>query len=172
MTQNAPGQRIGKGMLYLFWIAVLLIGTWLFNHWIEKKHNPNQVPNASSHDGVNQVTLQRNRYHHYVASGLINGKTVTLMLDTGATEVSIPKHLAKTLNLREGAPRLVNTANGTVETRATTIESLQLGSITWQDVPAHINPGMQGDQILLGMSALKNVEFTHRDGTLTLKQYY
>lgn len=172
MNEQIPGQKIGRGMLYLFWVAVLIMVTLYFNHLLEARNNPNQVPNASRHDGFNQVVLQRNAQHHYIATGRINGEAVTLLLDTGATEVSVPQHLARDLGLTPGAPRYVNTANGTVETRTTTIDSLELGSITWNNVPAHINPGMRSNEILLGMSALKNVEFTHRDGVLTLKQYY
>ncbi|MBN0322036.1 TIGR02281 family clan AA aspartic protease, partial [Pseudomonas aeruginosa] len=33
-----------------------------------------------------------------------------------------------------------------------------------------IAPGMDGDEVLLGMSALKQLEFTQRDGTLVLRQ--
>ncbi len=159
-------------MLYLFWIAVLILGTLFFNRWIERRNNPNQTPTASQHDGVNEVILQRNPQHHYVATGLINGSEVTLLLDTGATEVAVPAHLASKLGLTAGPPQIVNTANGQVETQSTLINRLQLGTITWENVPAHLNPGMRGNEILLGMSALKNVEFTHRDGTLTLRQYY
>lgn len=159
-------------MLTLFWIAVLVLGTLFFNSWIQKRNNPNQTPTASRHDGVNEVILRRNPQHHYIATGLINGSEVTLLLDTGATQVSVPAHLASKLGLTPGAPQVVNTANGTVETHATRIAQLRLGTIDWQNVPAHLNPGMRGNEILLGMSALKNVEFTHRDGTLTLRQYY
>ncbi|MDA3165056.1 TIGR02281 family clan AA aspartic protease, partial [Pseudomonas aeruginosa] len=35
---------------------------------------------------------------------------------------------------------------------------------------ALIAPGMDGDEVLLGMSALKQLEFTQRDGTLVLRQ--
>ena len=66
---------------------------------------------------------------------------------------------------------MTTTANGLVETRATRIDELRLGTITLRDVRASINPGMRDDEILLGMSALKNIEFTHRNGVLTLKQY-
>lgn len=172
MSDDIPGKRLGKGMLYAFWLAILAAGTLFFNQWIEQRNNPNQQPNATSNNGVNEVVLHRNRQHHYVATGFINGAEVTLLLDTGATQVSVPAHIARKLRLTPGAPSQVITANGRVEVRSTVLQQLQLGSITWTDVPAHINPGMRDDQILLGMSALKNVEFTHRDGTLTLRQYY
>jgi aspartyl protease family protein len=37
-------------------------------------------------------------------------------------------------------------------------------------VAALIAPGMGGDEVLLGMSALKQLEFTQRDGSLMLRQ--
>lgn len=170
-TQN-PEQRLGKGMLFVGWIIVLGLLTLYFSQWHNQRHNPNSMPMASAAQGVNEVILKRNFQHHYIASGLINENPVTFLVDTGATHVSVPRHLALGMGLSEGAKEYANTANGVVETRATTLDSLTLGSITLRQVRASINPGMQGDEILLGMSALKNVEFTHRDGTLTLRQYY
>ena len=46
--------------------------------------------------------LESNRQHHYVASGTINGRPVTFLLDTGATDVVIPAQLADRLKLRRG----------------------------------------------------------------------
>ena len=39
-----------------------------------------------------------------------------------------------------------------------------------QDVRALVAPGLGGEQVLLGMSALKQLEFTQRGGTLLLRQ--
>jgi aspartyl protease family protein len=39
------------------------------------------------------------------------------------------------------------------------------------DLPASINPNVNDDIILLGMSFLKHIEFTQRGDTLILKQY-
>lgn len=172
MTPKHPEQRLGKGMLFAGWILGLALLTLYFSHWQKQRENPNRMPLATSAAGINEVVLQRNYQHHYVAGGNINGQPVTFLVDTGATQVSVPAHLAAELGLQPGARGYAITANGRVEVRATVIDELQLGSIRLQNVRASINPGMQQDEILLGMSALKNVEFTHRDGTLTLKQFY
>lgn len=169
--EKPPGAGVGKGMIWAGWLLALAILTYYFNYWIEKRQNPNSVPASTSRDGVNEVILTRNYQHHYVASGSINGTAVTFLVDTGATTVSVPAHLADKLSLKPGAPQMTLTANGTVETTSTTIDELTLGTITLRDVRASINPGMRDDEILLGMSALKNIEFTHRNGVLTLKQY-
>ena len=159
-------------MLTLSWLIALALLTLYFSKWQKNRENPNSMPASSSANGVHELVLQENYQHHYVMTGLINGTAVTLMVDTGATNVSVPKHLAQQLGLQPGAPSFAITANGRVETRETTIERLTLGSIQLNHVRASINPGMEEDSVLLGMSALKNVEFIQRDGTLTLRQYY
>jgi len=96
--------------------------------------------------------LKRSRDGHYVFPGTINGRPVSFLLDTGATLVSVPAHLAGTLGLKPGAYQQSVTANGTVATRATRVEALAFGPFDLRDVPASLNPGMAGDQVLLGMS--------------------
>jgi aspartyl protease family protein len=172
MTENNPHHRLGKGMLYIGWILGLVLLTLYFSQWQKQRENPNAMPEASSAEGVNEVVLQRNFQHHYVAGGNINGTPVTFLVDTGATQVAVPKHIAKKLGLVAGAEGYAITANGRAPIWTTMIKDLQIGTIQLKNVRASINPGMTEDEILLGMSALKNVEFTHRDGTLTLKQFY
>jgi len=92
------------------------------------------------------------------------------MLDTGATDVAIPERVARQLDLARGAPVQVSTANGRTEGYRTRLNSVQLGDIRLRDVRAMVVPGLDGDQILLGMSALKQLEFTQRSGTLLLRQ--
>lgn len=172
MNESHAEKRLGKGMLTVSWLIVLALLTLYFTHWQKQRENPNSMPMATSAEGVNELVLRRNYQHHYVMTGQINGKDVTFLLDTGATAVSVPQHLADDLGLKPGAAQWSMTANGTVEVRATTIDRLQLGSIALRDISANINPGMESDAVLLGMSALKHIEFTQRDGTLTLRQYY
>ena len=93
------------------------------------------------------------------------------LLDTGATDVAVPGALAQELGLEAGAPVSVNTANGRSTGYRTRLSELTLGDIRLQDVRALIVPGMDGDEVLLGMSALKQLEFTQRDGTLVLRHY-
>ncbi|MFO5701857.1 hypothetical protein ACLBSN_32330, partial [Klebsiella pneumoniae] len=50
------------------------------------------------------------------------------------------------------------------------LNHLPLGDSRLPGVAALIAPGTVGDEVLLGMSALKQLEFTQRDGTLVLRQ--
>jgi aspartyl protease family protein len=52
----------------------------------------------------------------------------------------------------------------------TRLDRLQLGDIVLRDVRALVAPGLGDEQVLLGMSALKKLEFTQRGGTLLLRQ--
>ncbi|MNJ74011.1 hypothetical protein D3C77_708870 [compost metagenome] len=82
----------------------------------------------------------------------------------------MPSKLAERLGLEHGAPVTVSTANGRVTGHRTQLQDLRLGDIRLTQVPAIIVPGMDGEEVLLGMSALKQLEFTQRDGTLVLRQ--
>lgn len=166
-----PTQKMGKVMMYISWIFVLGLLTWFFDGFEQNKQNPNQDPLHSSSNNINEVVLKRNAYGHYVTSGSINGHKVTFMLDTGATNVSVPERLAEQLNLKKMARGRSSTANGYVNIFLTRINEIKIGSIVVQDVPASINPGMNhSKQILLGMSVLKNVEFAQKGDSLTLRQ--
>src|SRR5690606_26420267 len=135
------------------------------------RYNPNRQPVSVVQGDHVEVLLEGNVQGHFVADGLINGKPVTFLLDTGATDVAIPAELAEDLGLSRGAPVGLLTANGQTTGFRTRLESLTLGEIILRDVRAIVAPGFGGDQILLGMSALKQLGFTQRAGTLVLRQH-
>jgi aspartyl protease family protein len=123
-----------------------------------------------STQGKAEVRLQQNRQGHYVVQGAINEIPVVFLLDTGATQVSIPAHIAEQLQLKSYAASQVNTANGRTTVYQTKLEQLSIGNIYLYDVSAHINPSMQSNEILLGMSALKRVEFSQVGKQLILRE--
>jgi len=116
------------------------------------------------------VILKRNRYGHYVTQGEINNHSVTFLLDTGASDISIPDKIARELNLNYGQEQRYQTANGIIIGNLTTLRSVSIGNIKLQNVRASINPKMDNDEILLGMSFLKYIEFTQHGDTLILRQ--
>jgi len=170
---NQAQQRgIGRGMIVGAWVLVLALMTMFFNSFLEKQQNPNQNPFARVDDqGVREIKLIRNRGGHYVMNGRINGQTVIFFLDTGATDVVIPEQIANQLGLEKGQPYTASTANGNITVYATRLDRIEMGTIVLNDVRASINPSMDGKEILLGMSALKQLELLQQGKTLTLKQY-
>ena len=66
---------------------------------------------------------------------------------------------------------IYQTANGRTLVFATRLNEVSIGGITLRNVRATINPGYKSDDILLGMSFLKHLEFTQRGDQLTIRQY-
>ena len=169
--QHAPGKSLGQGMLITTFALGLAALTFIFDGWISKQANPNQQPVVNElRNGIREVVLQRNRQGHYVTAGSINGLPVTFLLDTGATDVAIPESIAREAGLQASYAGQAHTAGGVVTVYATRIDALGIGNIRLRDVAASITPTMRGSTILLGMSALRQIEFTQRGSTLTMRQ--
>jgi len=154
-------------MLIAAWVIVLLLLTWFFNARLETQNNPNQ--HLSYLGSETAVQLERNRLGHYVANGTINGEDVIFMLDTGASDVSVPESLANQIGLEKGRTSVYQTANGPIRVWQTLINEVRLGNIRVSNVRASINPAVQGNKVLLGMSFLKHLDFNQPGNTLTLK---
>jgi len=153
-------------MLAVAWLLVFAGIYWYFDDWYQQQHNPN--PQSVLENQAGEVVLKRNRAGHYVADGSINGHKVTFLLDTGATQVALSTSLARQLDLAAGARVQVQTANGPAIGYQSKLNSVRLGSIEVRNVSALITDGMEGNNVLLGMSFLKQLEFTQRGDSLIL----
>lgn len=161
----------GKVMLTLFWITVLAILALIFERREDRLLNPNVRPTSSvDSSGLIEVVLQRNRKGHYLSGGLINDTTVTFLLDTGATDVVVPGELAERIGLKPESRGYAVTAAGTVPVYRTMLDRVEVGDIGLNAVTATINPHMEGNHVLLGMSALRQIEFLQRGDQLRLRQ--
>lgn len=169
-VSGAAGRKAGLWMLSLAWIAGLILASRFFADWEQKAYNPNTQP-ISRHQGAwVEVVLRANAQGHFFSTGRINNQAVVFLLDTGATDVAIPMSLSRTLGLEPQEAQSIRTANGIITGRRTHIDRLSLGDIVLRDVRAILIPDVKDQSILLGMSALKQLEFTQRDGTLVLRQ--
>jgi aspartyl protease family protein len=162
--------RTGSLMTYAAWLILLVIMYFAFEKLIAARFNPNQDVATVMNAGIAEVVLERNAYGHYVTSGTVNGRPVVFLLDTGATDVAIPDHLAETLGLERGPAIMVRTANGNVPAYRSYLESVGIGDMQRYDVNATILSNMHGNEILLGMSYLKHFELIQRGNTLTIRQ--
>ncbi len=164
-------KKIGSAMTIAAWIFVLTIATLYFDRFLDKQHNPNQQVQTIENNTGREIILQRNRQGHYVTNGSINGTSVRFLLDTGATDVNIPAAIASKLRLERGLEVQANTANGTIPVHMTKLDRIQIGNIVLYDVRASINDYMDAEEILLGMTFLKHLEFAQRGDQLILRQY-
>ena len=163
-----PFKAFGKFQLLLFWLCILAILTMVFGNWQQNKINPNRTVISSSSNGSNQVILKRNSNHQYLANGSINGHKVTFLVDTGATDVAMSSAVAKKAKLSKGFKGYAGTAGGIVKSYKSNIKRLQLGNIELFNIEATIIPTMSDGYVLLGMSALKQLELVHKEGKLII----
>lgn len=160
--------QIGKKFATIFWILFLVMAYLFFDGKLSKQINPNQQPVSFIDGNATTLVLKRNRQGHYVTSGYINGQPVTFLLDTGATTVAVPEHIASYIGLSKGRQVRVGTANGDAVAYSTNINELRIGDLRLRDVRASILTGMRSDQVLLGMSALTQVAFSQQGDELTI----
>lgn len=87
--------------------------------------------------------------------------TAPFLIDTGASDVLLPKHVAAALGLEPGPEtrtQIYQTANGVVEQPVMTLDSVEVGGARVEDVPASIGSGISVG--LLGLSFFNH--FTYR----------
>ena len=158
---------LGLTLITMAWVGAFALMWLLFDDYLDRREFPNRDL-VVEYGAMDELVLRRNHVGHYLAPGTINGVPVVFLLDTGATQVSVPAHLAEGLGLHAGSRGRALTANGAVDIWHTRIEELGLGPFVLANVRGHINPGMTSDQVLLGMSVLRHLEFAQRDGHLIL----
>jgi aspartyl protease family protein len=163
-----PHRRGGTVMLTVAWLLIIGGLYWYFSERDARETNPNTARALKMQQG--DLTLLRNRAGHYLADGEINGRSVTFLLDTGATWVALPLALGRELGLKRGAAVTLQTANGPATGYQTRLDRVRIGPLELTDVAAVMSDGLDADAVLLGMSFLKRVEFTQRDDKLILKQ--
>jgi aspartyl protease family protein len=126
-----------------------------------------QTANTNPKDLISGgIVLHADSHGHYRGTVLINNHPFPFMIDTGATNVAIPKHMASTAQLPFGASVQLNTANGIANGYSTRIPSLKIGAAHISNLEATIAPDL--DEVLIGMNALKYFRMTQGLKTLTL----
>jgi aspartyl protease family protein len=120
--------------------------------------------NRSASNGAASVTLKADSQGHFMVQGQINGGTARMLVDTGATMISLPATDAARLGIdyRKGQIGYLSTANGTVPAYRVKLDTVKVGDIELNQVDAVVQEsGLP--IILLGMSFLNRTAM-RRDG--------
>ena len=124
--------------------------------------------------GERIVRIARNGRGHFVAEARLNGTSVDMLVDTGATLTVLPESVAEDIGifLSESDFEIpIRTANGTAYGARTVIDGFRLGHIRLDDIDALVMKDQSLSQPLLGMSVLNQLErFDMSGGTLVLVQ--
>jgi len=148
------------GVLFLW----LILAGALF-YFFNTKLRPNIAEKLSA---GSEVTLARDMSGHYRAEAFINGVKTSILVDTGATDVSISQQLANKLGIQSNAAISTQTANGRAIAYMTRLASVKLGGIEASNVAAIIAPDL-GEDMLLGMSFLNRMDVRLYKGTMTIR---
>lgn len=103
---------------------------------------------------------------HYNTVGMINGRTASFLVDTGASSVWMSADLATRLGIawQRGSVTQVQTAGGVKQAFMVMLDTVRIGGITLDKVEALVGEGVgTGDTVLLGMTFLSRVTM-FRDG--------
>ncbi len=119
-----------------------------------------------------QVVLRAGADGHFVANAVVNGRSMDVLVDTGASAVILPRQTARRLGVEPGAEARtvsVGTANGMVQGVMVQLSEVRIGPISISDVEAIVLPDESLQVNLLGMSFLRKLrKFESVGGQLVL----
>jgi aspartyl protease family protein len=134
----------------------------------------NQISNArSSFNASSSVTLVADSRGQFMTTGSINGATIQMLVDTGATFVALGMTDARRMgiNYLQGEKAMSRTANGLARVYKVKLDSVKVGDISLTNVDATIHES-EMPFALLGMSFLNRVEMRQAGTDLTLTKRY
>lgn len=124
--------------------------------------------------GSGAVELRADRLGHFVTTAQVNGSSIEVMVDTGASIVALTWEDAERAGIfvrPSDFTHRVNTANGIARVAPVTINTISIGDITVRNVRGAVSePGKLGGT-LLGMTFLDRLSRAElRRGTLVLEE--
>jgi len=123
-----------------------------------------------------EVRIWRDSHGSYTTVGTINGRTVNMLVDTGASSVAMSEVEARRLGipyLLTGKVIRVSTASsGNVKGYRVLLDRVQVGDILLRNVPGTVIEGSSPREVLLGMTFLGQLQMENRGNVLLLKTKY
>ena len=119
-----------------------------------------------------QLDIPRNDRMQYITSALINGRSIEVIVDTGANVVAMNARQATALGIdyKAGMRSKLETASSVIDAWMVSLSSVEVGGIRVDNVRATVAEGDYPSTILLGMTYLQHVELRERDGVLSLSR--
>ncbi|MDP3482539.1 MAG: TIGR02281 family clan AA aspartic protease [Sulfuricella sp.] len=130
------------------------------------------IPSADG-GGNQSAVLAADIQGHFVTTGSINGTSARMVVDTGATMVSMGKDEARRLGISylNGERGMVSTANGVVPAYRVTLNTVRVGNLVLNQVDGLVQEASM-PYVLLGMSFLKRLEIKQDGTNMTLLKKY
>ncbi len=125
---------------------------------------------AEAPSAAREIVLSAGTGGHFITSGMINGRSVQFMVDTGATRVALSHAEAKRigLDLSRAERGMTATANGNVPVLLVTLGALRVGEVVVNNVPAVVVPAPM-PHVLLGNSFLQRFQMRRDNDVMRLE---
>lgn len=121
-----------------------------------------------------QVLVNADERGHFTSAFKLNGRQIDGMIDTGATLVAINTSTARRIGIslnQSDFTHQVNTANGAIKAAVVTVDRLQIGKISIDNVQAVVLDDKALQTNLIGMSFLQRLQkYEVQNGALLLVQ--
>lgn len=115
-------------------------------------------------DGM--LVLKQRGNGQYFLEARVNDKTLTFLIDTGASGISLPMSFALSANINCRNRIYMQTANGVAEGCTTIIPQLAFGPFMLTDVPAVLSKNL--GQPLFGMNVLQQFKVEQNNGEMRI----
>lgn len=135
------------------WLAIFAVGAVAFSFRDDIANRVLDRPVLTG--GTLRVTKSEDG--HFYVDAQINGETVRLLIDSGASVTTLGRTAAAAAGVEPGGmfPVMVSTANGTMEVRRGRVKSIQVGNISMEDLAVHLTAS--DDVNLIGMNFLSRL---------------
>ena len=129
--------------------------------------------NGGGSGGGSRIVLPADSRGHYMTQGTINGRTVTFMLDTGATSVALSAADAQRIGLdySKGQPIQMSTANGVARGYKLRLQSVRVGDVEVYDIDAVVSQEPM-PFVLLGNSFINRFSMRRDADQMVLEKRY
>ena len=164
----------------LLWCGIVLLGIGILDRGAALL--PDRAPPTGSGMPVvgaarttvgvvsNTIVFAGNEQGHVVLDAAVNGAPVRMLVDTGASLVTLTQEDARAVGIARAGLAFngrVSTANGFARMAPVTLREIRIGQLSIYDVPAAVLENLNIS--LLGMSFLSRLQsYEMRDGKLTI----
>ncbi|WP_206613523.1 retropepsin-like aspartic protease family protein [Parahaliea mediterranea] len=120
------------------------------------------------------VSIPRDAHLQYRTTAHLNGRSMQVIVDTGANVVAMNSDHARRLgvDVAGGQPTRMETASGVARAWTVTLHSVDVGGIRVDNVQAVVAEGGFPRDILLGMTYLRHVSLSEEGGVLSLRRQW
>ncbi len=168
---------VAKGILLWGGLAVLLVAGYAYRADLEQMAAPvlsALVPGYAFQSGTDEIVLTRSEDGHFRANARINGVSADVLVDTGASTVTLTYETAQAVGYDPASLPFrtpVSTANGIAMAAPVRLQSVAIGSVVFDEVEALVAERGRLSSNLLGLSFLSRLEsYAVRGDRMTMTQ--